>query len=382
MNTVPSFMSPIGSPFANPFATPFSTPFSSPFASSFAGVGTPWSTIASFQGGIPGPIAPAFSGQFGGPFTNPFASSFGLPFAGQFGTPFFGQGPINAWSPSTPITGAPVNPFFNSWSSFGIDGVAPFIGGRFGDVLNQSVLPAWNQFSSINSQWSPLNAGLPTSSIFSGTLPVHGLPFNTFGGTTIPQWSPTSSIFGTPISAVGGVNGFAPFAPITQNIAPVQPTFGSPIYASQTGSPIASSIGSPITGVTPTSNGQGTTTNGVQNSIQNGVASGPFASATPFGFAPITGVVPGQFYNPYLNQLGAQFSGQVPGQFQNQFQGQFPAAQPFAGYQGQAVTNGFGQPLVQPVAQVAGLQPVQTIPGGDLRNASGTTINVSQRDAA
>ena len=401
-----SFAAPFGLPHNTPFANSFTTPFNTPFGTtSNAQFGLPFPTTpfnttpintAPFNTATPGfspfgpsPYAGSFPGAFGVPFNstlnNQFANSqFASSFTGWNGSPFgtpFGSTFSNSFT-GTPSFGFP---------SFGDTGFGVFgqpqsefgaFGGRLGGLplgwtggpINAFGSPFWNQFA--GQQFGQLPGQLATQ--FGS--PAFGQSPWGFGGSATP-WN-TSTPFGGQFT-----NGLSQFAsPVASPIAsqwsgqftqPGVTGFGSvpsttsngslQTYGTQSGhsSPI-----SPITGSTPSSNGNSQTANPMLNQVQG-------------GFAPV----------------GFGGSGGLPTQF---VAGQFPG-QPFSG-SSTFVSGGFGQPIfqqpgfptnVQPGfqgftpfgqfgaqlgAQFGGFTGPETNGKGESR--SGTTINVSQRDAA
>ncbi|MFI4917873.1 MAG: hypothetical protein ACIAS6_15370 [Phycisphaerales bacterium JB060] len=362
-----------------PFTSPFSTPFGGQFASPIAGqFGTPFGS----------PIASQFGNQFtpfgGTGFGQPtWGQGYGLPFGGQFQSPISSQ------------FGSPVTQFglgaFGPISSMSFGGISPFTaqsdwsmtGGRFG--------PFASQFS------TPFPTPVDGSCFGQGLGQFGATPFGTasfgtgpFGFQGVGGFSPVGYGGGTPFGGVWSqpiAGGFSP-------IGSFQGQSGSTGFASVNGS------GRSIPGST---NGQGVsgfTSGGSVNPI-TGSASTSSADAGVFnptlnqcqqGFSPVgtygtipTQLVAGQFGGPFGGQPGNQFGGQFVGQgwngpitgsTPNQFTGQ-----PI-GFGSQLVTGGYGQPIFQ-TSFPTGFQ-AQGSHGNpsELRSAAGTTINVSQRDAA
>ncbi|NRA57661.1 MAG: hypothetical protein HRU13_06040, partial [Phycisphaerales bacterium] len=238
---------------------------------------------------------------------------------------------------------------------------------------------------------SPFNSSCGGSFSTPFGSPFSGPTGWSFGSPSFGSFTPWSGQFGqfSPIAFGGGSFGFG----------------GSPTPIS---APIAgpTSIPSSVTGVpstttgTPNFNGQSTT------SVSTGSPISPVSPIT--GNTPSTGT---GLPNPTLNQGGfipgqpiySQFGG-VPastpvfggtsgfGSFATPITSGYFPSQPF-GFSGSLVTNGFGQPIFQqpffpgsvpqtsPSGQFGGFQgPIWN--GQTDSRTSGTTINVSQREAA
>lgn len=422
-----------GAPSATPFGTPFISSFASPFSSPFNSAGI---------GQIGTPMFSTFSNSFG-PFSTPFASPFGSPITNQFGTPgsaYFGS-PVGGfgqptlgqpiWNQglSTPFAGqfgfgggqfgSPVTPFATAFGSygtpFGFPGFSPIagtFGGQFSTPLASGFgsLPFGLPSSLPIGDWSTLGGRFGTFSTPFGSM--FGTPFAgqslqqfgispwSFGGGSNTGWtnglstgitggiggfSPINSIYGSPFGGIYGqpVSGFSPWtSPVGMTGFGGIPTgtFASPISGLPTGvtsgavngygttgipgtpsyngqgvggySPVSGSPISPITGNTTYSNTGVTLNQGQPGFVHTGV--------TGYNTLP-THLVSGQFVNqgwntPVVGQAFGSTYGQPFNTTGHVING-FPI-----GYQGQGFTS-HGNP-------------------SELRSAAGTTINVSQREAA
>lgn len=382
--------------FGAPITPSFSSPFSTPFASGFGQIGTPMFTNS-------------FSNSFGTPFNTPFGgfSPFTTPVNGfGFGQPIWNQGFGGQFTPPVspfgfaPFGGTPFDTTsfgFNSFGQLPFGGFSPFstpFGSSFAGSFGGQPQSDWSIFggrfggfpSSFTSQFS---------TPFAGSF---GLPFGSFGqfGGT-----PFGGSYSSPFGFQNGWNtGFTGFSPITSNfVSPLGGSWNQPISSgfspissgltAHTGVPFTSPI-SQTTGFggvsTGTSGLNGQNVHGYSSSTPVITGTGPstgFNGTTPnpalntsfglgqTGFAP-TGIgthgtlpaqlVAGQFASPVGGQfVGQGWNGPITGNTPNLFTGQpiFQAAYP-TGFQAQ---GSHGNP-------------------SELRNAAGTTINVSQRDAA
>jgi len=346
------FETPLGSQYAGPFG-------GQPFGQSF---GQSMPTPFGFGFGQPTPLG----GQFGNQLTTQFGG-FGQPTGEWSG--FGGRlGSLPTTALNTPWSGTFTQPFGQSFSqgfnqSFGAPG---FGFPTFGSSMQAPGFP------SFNAGWtSPFGFG-NSPSPFMGSLggPI-GSGFTPWNGSSSGQWGgqfsqpfPSGSDSANFAGANGGIPGFC---------SPIQST-----TTSSSGTPNGISSGSttpsnapisPITGSTPS------TGSGLPN---------PTLNQFPYG------TVPGGASFPGISGLG-NFGGPIgSSQFAGQSVGQLPS-QPFGGT-GTLVTNGQGQPIFQQSFYPYGFQPgtaptqfaTAQQPGwtGQGETRSGTTINVSQREAA
>ncbi len=390
--TIPgSFAGPFGSPITNQFGGQFGVP-STPF------FGSPINSFGFGQPTIGQPIwnqgfNTPFAGQFGfggGQFGSPISSQFGGQF-GSFGTPFGFSG----FSPISSSFGGQFNtPFASGFGGLptGFTGDWSTLGGRFGSFstpfgstfglpfggqsFNQFGPTPWG-FGGINTGWNTgWNNGLtsgftpnitsgfggfsPIGSIFGGqtSTPFGGLVGQPITGGFTPWTSPAGLAgFGSPVGSFTGFGGGTTPSPIsgytgTPGYSGQGVSGYSPVSGNGTFSPI-----SPITGNTSTTSNGTSTSTATLNQGQTGYL--PFG-LTGYNTLP-TQLVAGQFVNQGWNTpvVGQNF-GQGFGQ---PFVGAYGTTGPvFNGFQGQGFTS-HGTP-------------------SELRSAAGTTINVSQRDAA
>lgn len=404
--TVPSFSSPFSSPFVGsqacqigyPMMTNSLNSFASPFGLPFNSFGSPFgfSPFASqpFQNTVPfGWNQPSWTAsgwnQFGwtpGAF-NPFASSFGAPLSSPVSAPFtpFGSQFTAPWG----VYGQPISPSFGTPFSGIPQADWSILGGRLGSfpIASTSGQNIWNTIPSL----SPRVQGY-----FPGTVaPTFG--FDGFGGS----W-PISSTWNWNTAMPFGQHFAQPFGGLpTWNIPNQFPTYGaftspvSPTIASPINAPITTPITNPFTGsigngipASTTSFGNGISTHGI-----SGFQPTPSVAPIQGVYAPNTGTLNqgagATFFAPTgINGLPVQLvAGQFPGQFP--VQGWNPGVQtnnfggfPLNSVQGQLFSNAYGQPVYQPGFQFTGFHGPLNHGHGEARNGTGTTINVSQRDAA